>query len=111
MADLLSKLRNSQCLQAQKVHCHAYKTCLYPEPRTFSTRISIQFFQDQFSYCTLTYFQAFQVSYIVQGFPPKSSVLNPLPDVPHDPPMSSSIILSSVQLVHQNNPKYDNETY
>jgi len=105
--DLLSKLRNFQYLLVQKVHCHAYKTYLYPQPRTFSARIPIQFFQDSLSYYTPTYFQAFQVSYIVQGFPPKSSVFNPVPNGPHAPPMSSSFILLSVQMAHQNNPKYD----
>lgn len=89
------------------MQCHAFKTCLYPEPRTFSTRIPIQFFQYEVSCYTHTYVQAFQVSSIVQGFPPKSSVLNPVPDGPHAPPMSSSLILSSVQLAHQNNGKYE----
>lgn len=67
-ADLFSKLRNSQYLQTQKLHCHVYKTCLSPEPRTFSTRIPIQFFQNQFSCYTPSYLQAFQLSYNVQIF-------------------------------------------
>jgi hypothetical protein len=74
------------------VKCHAYKTRLYPEPRTFSANIPIQFFQDKFSYYTPTYLQAFPMSFIFQGFPSKLSVLNPVPGASRAPTLSSYLI-------------------